>query len=89
MPGRPRNKVHLCDLGYTEGITPLITPPAESPDCEPHTPHPSSYVAHSDWADEMMKTHDVRRCKGCGKYQVWEARQQWPGAQQSEDRDRG
>lgn len=72
MPGRLRNQVHLCDLGYTEGVTPLIADPPESPDCELHTPMPSGYVARSDWADRMMKTHDVRKCRGCGKYQVWE-----------------
>ena len=71
MPGRPRNEVRICDLGYTEGITPLFTPPPESPACEPHTPRPKAYIAHSDWADEMMKTHEQRRCKGCGKYQIW------------------
>lgn len=72
MPGRLRNQVYLCDLGYTEGVTPLIADPPESPDCEPHTPMPSGYIARSDWADRMMATHVQRECKGCGKYQVWE-----------------
>jgi hypothetical protein len=74
MPPRKHvvgGQVFICDLGYTEGETPLVTPPAESPDCEPHTPHPSGYIAHSDWAGQMMKTHRQRKCKGCGKYQIW------------------
>ena len=75
MPGRFRNQVHLCDLGYTEGVTPLITPPAESPDCEPHTPHPVAYVANSDWADLMMQTHTQRQCKGCKRWHIWEPKE--------------
>jgi len=70
MPRRLRNQVYLCGLGYTEGVTPLTADPSESPDCEPHTPMPSGYVARSDWADRMMKTHIQRQCKGCGKYQI-------------------
>ena len=72
MPGRPRNEVHVCDLGYTEGVTPLVAPPATTPDCEPHTPHPQAYVAHSDWAGKMGKTHVQRQCKGCGLRAIWE-----------------
>jgi hypothetical protein len=75
MPPRKHvvgGQVFICDLGYTEGETPLVTPPAESPECEPHTPHPTGYIARSDWADLMMKTRRVRKCKGCGKYQIWE-----------------
>jgi len=72
MPGRPRNEVHICYLGYDEGITPLAAPPATTPDCEPHTPHPEAYVAHSDWADQMMETHTQRQCKGCGLWLIWE-----------------
>jgi hypothetical protein len=41
-------------------------------ECEPHTPHPADYGAHSEWADEMMKTHVQRQCKGCGLWAVWE-----------------
>src|ERR1700730_10011896 len=30
---------------------------AECPNRDQHTPHPRGHVQHSDWADEMMKTH--------------------------------
>ena len=71
MPGRRGGRVFICDLGYTEGVTPLVAPAAETPDCEPHTPEPAGYVARSDWAGQMMKTHVQRQCRGCGKYQIW------------------
>ena len=63
-------RTHIC-FGYEPGVTPLVTPPPESPDCEPHEPHPAGYVQHAEWADMMMRTHRVRRCKGCGKYRIW------------------
>jgi hypothetical protein len=66
-----RNQVFICDLGYDPGM-PLFTPPATTPECEPHTPHPSGYVAHSEWADLMMETHDQRQCRGCGLWMIWE-----------------
>ena len=36
-----------------------------------HTPHPSSYLAHAAWADEMLKTHRQARCAWCGLWAVW------------------
>jgi hypothetical protein len=70
---REPNEVHVCDLGCTEGITPLIAPSATTPDCEPHTPKPSAYVAHSDWADQMAAAGYVqRKCKGCELWLIWE-----------------
>jgi hypothetical protein len=66
-----RNRVYICDLGYSED-TPLTAPPATTPDCEPHTPEPSGYIARSDWADIMMQTHDQRQCGGCGLWMIWE-----------------
>jgi hypothetical protein len=66
-----KNEVHVCDLGYHEGV-PMLTPLATTPDCEPHTPHPAAYIAHSDWADLMMKTHTQRQCRGCKRWYVWE-----------------
>ena len=72
MPRSRRNQVFLCDLGYTPGVTPLVTPPATTPDCEPHEPHPEGYIAHSEWADQMTRTHSQRQCKGCGRWSVWE-----------------
>lgn len=36
-----------------------------------HTPSPPGYLAWHDWAEEMSKTHDQKRCPGCGLYAVW------------------
>ena len=49
----------------------LTTPPAATPDCEPHTPSPHGYVDHAEWAEEMLKTHKVRRCQGCQRFLIW------------------
>jgi hypothetical protein len=68
-----RNQVFVCDLGYREGM-PMVTPPATTPGCEPHEPHPPGYIAHSEWADLMMETYDQRRCRGCGLWMIWEPR---------------
>jgi hypothetical protein len=72
VPRTRRNQTFICDLGFLPGTTPLITRPATTPDCEPHTPRPEGYIAHSEWADAMMKTHDQRQCKGCGLWLIWE-----------------
>lgn len=74
MPGKRtrRNQVYICDLSYHEGETPLIAPPPTTPECEPHEPHPAAYIAHSEWADQMMETHTQRQCRGCGGWQIWE-----------------
>jgi hypothetical protein len=73
MPRSRRNQVHICDLGYNPGVTPLVAPPATTPECEPHTPRPEGYVQHSDWADIMLDSgHDTRQCKGCGLWLIWE-----------------
>jgi hypothetical protein len=71
MPGSPKNECHLC-FGYIPGETPLVASPSLTPECEPHEPHPVGYVQHSEWADVMMETHEVRACKGCGRYEIWE-----------------
>lgn len=77
MPGRrlPGGQVFICDLGYTEGVTALSAPPATTPECEPHTPMPSGYVARSEWADQMMQTHVQRQCRGCGLRMIWEPKE--------------
>lgn len=65
-------QVYICDLGYNPGVTPLVTRPATTPDCEPHEPWPAGYIASSEYADLMMETHEQRACRGCGKYMIWE-----------------
>jgi hypothetical protein len=75
MPRRSlRNQVHICDLGYYPD-TPLVTPPATTPECEPHEPWPEGYAASSEYADLMAETHDQRACKGCGRYYIWEPKE--------------
>lgn len=44
----------------------------ECPQSALHTPHPTSYLAHAAWADEMLKTHRQKRCPGCGLWAIWE-----------------
>lgn len=72
--GWRKRTLHLC-FGYEPGVTPLVAEPATTPDCEPHTPQPSGYLASSEWADIMMKTHDQRQCKGCGLWLIWEPKE--------------
>jgi hypothetical protein len=66
-----RSQTYLC-FGYIPGVTPLVTRPATTPDCEPHEPWPEGYIAGSEYADLMMKTHVQRACRGCGLYLIWE-----------------
>jgi hypothetical protein len=66
-----RATLRICDLDYYEGM-PMVTRPATTPECEPHEPWPSEYVASSDYADLMMETHGQRQCKGCGLWAIWE-----------------
>lgn len=48
--------------------------PATTPECEPHTPTPTGYIAESNWADDMMDAGwTQRQCKGCGLWMIWEA----------------
>lgn len=36
-----------------------------------HAPHPTGYLAHAAWAEEMLKTHGQQQCPGCGLWAVW------------------
>ena len=67
----PGGRVFICDLGYREGV-PMVEHPPVTPGCEPHTPTPRDYIAHSEWVDIMAETHIQRQCKGCGGWLVWE-----------------
>ncbi len=42
----------------------------EQPECK-HTPHPSGYIEHSEWARKMLKTHKQSRCPVCGLWSIW------------------
>jgi hypothetical protein len=43
----------------------------ECPDADTHTPHPTGYLEHADWAVRMMRTHVQRRCPTCGFWTIW------------------
>ena len=51
---------------------PMYTPLATTADCEPHTTHPVGYVARAEWFEVMAETHVQRKCRGCGRWMVWE-----------------
>lgn len=36
-----------------------------------HTPHPTTYLGHSAWAEQMLLTHDQHPCPACGVWAVW------------------
>lgn len=37
--------------------------------------HPTRYIAHSAWAEEMLKTHDQIQCPGCGLWTIWKPKE--------------
>lgn len=43
-------------------------PGATNPD---HRTGPSSYLARSDWAENMLKTHRQSQCQTCGLWVIW------------------
>lgn len=36
-----------------------------------HTPHPSGYIEHAEWAERMLKTHVQVQCPGCLLWAIW------------------
>jgi hypothetical protein len=40
-------------------------------DADKHTPHPTMYLKHHRWMDEMRKTHTVTQCNTCGRWAIW------------------
>jgi hypothetical protein len=44
---------------------------ATCPRVESHTPHPEGYLAHSEWAEKMLKTHRQVQCSECGLWTIW------------------
>lgn len=52
-----------------------MSPPRRKERCPndvDHTPHPSSYLNHHEWAEGMMKRGYVQeRCPGCGLWAIW------------------
>lgn len=52
------------------------TPDPGCPNAEQHTPHPVGYGAHSNWAEQMLETHQQKRCDGCGLLNIWVPREQ-------------
>lgn len=66
-PGRSRGI--LCTLDY-----PRPTPNPACPNAARHEPWPTGYIAASDYADEMMKTHEQSQCLDCGLWVIWTAK---------------
>jgi hypothetical protein len=54
------------------------------PNIEDHTWCPDGYVQWHTWAEEMAKTHNQRKCDGCGRYVIWEPKSPAPQAQSVE-----
>jgi hypothetical protein len=52
-------------------LSPSEKAAAECPKRADHWEHPSNYMAHGEWAEELMKTHRQVRCTGCGLYAIW------------------
>ena len=48
-----------------------IPPRPPCPDAARHTPHPTGYIGHSCWAEQMLQTHVQRVCSGCGGWEIW------------------
>lgn len=49
---------------------PRSVPPC--PNQDNHTVHPTGYVQHANWAEEVMKTHVQKQCPKCGLWVIWE-----------------
>ncbi|MFF3443614.1 hypothetical protein [Streptosporangium sp. NPDC002721] len=47
-------------------------PDTACPDAARHTVHPTGYISHSLWAEQMLLTHTQRSCPGCGWPEIWE-----------------
>lgn len=45
------------------------------PNAAQHEPSPRGYLQSSDYADEMMKTHDQFQCPGCGLWAIWKPKE--------------
>ncbi len=54
---------------------PIDTRPGCDPRCGEHDQANLGYVAHFEWAEEMLKTHDQRQCPGCGMWSIWELKE--------------
>lgn len=44
---------------------------APCPNAAAHTPCPTGYLEHGEWAEKKMKTHHQIKCEGCGLYAIW------------------
>lgn len=44
----------------------------DCPDADQHTPHPSGFLEHAEWANMMLnRGAKQRRCPTCGFCAVW------------------
>ncbi len=48
-----------------------MRPREPCPNAASHTPHPPGYVAHAEWAERMLRTHEQQRCPNCQLWAIW------------------
>jgi hypothetical protein len=48
-----------------------VEPASGCPNAANHQPHPSGYVACSNWADDSLLVATQKRCLGCGGLELW------------------
>lgn len=48
-----------------------MTDPQDCPNIKNHTKSPAGYLAHHEWAEKKILTHDCKRCPDCRRYVIW------------------
>jgi len=67
LKGPGRTSAILC---IPDGA--LVDPNPECPNAAAHEPFPRGYLAASEYAEELMKTHTQEEpCPGCGLWLIW------------------
>ena len=61
-------------------MTARRSPEPPCPNAAEHTPAPADYLGWFSWAERMNRTHDQRRCEGCGRWAIWYRRPPGLGA---------
>lgn len=49
--------------------------PLPCPNAANHTKGPRDYVGWNEWAHNLSKTHQQKKCHGCGRFEIWEPKQ--------------
>lgn len=80
-------KQYAIYLDPVEG--PLEDPEASCPNAAEHTPRPVLTLHWYEWVEQMFRTHDQRRCEGCGLYVIWTRRRKRRTGQLPSERRHG